>query len=47
MSSKKLVSGGDFTFQMTEIISFWSCFFSFNIGPLQIPPPVLHDGYFC
>ena len=42
MSSKKLICGGDFSIQMTEIINFWICFCSFKIGP-----PVLHDGYFC
>ena len=46
MSSKKLIRGGDFTFQMTEIINFWSCFCSFKMGPLQISSPVLHDRYF-
>ena len=30
---KKLIRGGDFTFKMTEIINFWSCFCSFKIGP--------------
>ena len=47
MSSKKLNGGGDLTFQMTEIINFWSCFCSFKIGPRKISSPVLHDGYFC
>ena len=32
MSSKKLIRGVDFTFPMTEIINFWSCFWSFKIG---------------
>ena len=47
MSSKKLIRGGDFTFQMTEIINFWICFCSFKIGPRKISSPALHDGYFC
>ena len=47
MSSKKLIQGGDFTFQMTEIINFWICFCSFKIGPWKISSPALHGGYFC
>ena len=45
--SKKLIGGGDFTFQMTEIINFCNCFCSFEKGPLQISSPELHDGYWC
>ena len=33
MSSKKLIRGGDYTFQMTEIINFWSCFLLFQKRP--------------
>ena len=47
MSSKKLIRGGDFNFQMTETSNFWSYICSFKIGPLQISSPVLHGGYFC